>query len=422
MRHIVTIYRWELQRIFSNWRKTATLFLLPAVILTIALNIFPLLMNYLSTGSFTSRPIIIVDAPDSFKQYLDENIDANVFNYEFWSSNRLTQVTKEEGLHNVVKNGTVVCTFWSGEKNTDFDKKISEYYDELYGGAHVESNAVVYVAYSASSMGGQALAEQFKQGVLDKYQNGLITILGGEYSQIGSDLFSIDSFNPVTRFMDFRTTANSAAARVIPGILMIMMYYCVYSLAEDMFAQEKSRGFLTKLFMTPVPASHFIIGKTLAIIYIASVSTYITTFVMFFASWINRSNSAMSLLPFGLFLTPTQLLIIVLAVPVTCFLMCAVCVSIIFALDRLQDTIVNLQLPLVLFLADFFIQMFRGTRPVTIEYFVPLHNSLSVMSETFNSQEKFWHVAVLALLNSAIALLIYSRIIRRQGFESNKRK
>ena len=130
----------------------------------------------------------------------------------------------------------------------------------------------------------------------------------------------------------------------------------------------------------------------------------------------------MSLLPFGLFLTPTQLLIIVISVPVTCFLMCAVCLSIIFALDSLQDTIVNLQLPLVLFLADFFIQMFRGTRPVTIEYLVPLHNSLAVMSETFNSQEKFWHVAVLVLLNSAIALLIYRRIIRRQGFESNKRK
>lgn len=422
MRHIVTIYRWELQRIFSNWRKTATLFLLPAVILTIALNIFPLLMNYLSTGSFVSRPIIIVDAPDSFKQYLDENIDANVFSYEFWSYNRLNQVTKDEGIHQVVKNGTVICSFWSGEKNTDFDKKIAEYYGEIYSGEHVESNAVVYVAYSASSIGGQALAEQFKQNVLDKYQNDLITILGGEYSLIGSDLFYIDSFNPVTRFMDFRISANSSASRVIPGILMIMMYYCVYSLAEDMFAQEKSRGFLTKLFMTPVPASHFIIGKTLAIVYIASVSTYITTFVMFFASWINRSNSAMSLLPFGLFLTPTQLLIIAIAVPVTCFLMCAVCLSIIFALDRLQDTIVNLQLPLLLFLADFFIQMFRATRPMTIEYFIPIHNALAVMSETFNSQEKFWHVAVLALLNSAIALLIYRRIIRRQGFESNKRK
>ncbi len=422
MRHIVTIYRWELQRIFSNWRKTATLFLLPAVILTIALNIFPLLMNYLSTGSFVSRPIIIVDAPESFKQYLDENIDANVFSYEFWSYNRLNQVTKDEGIHQVVKNGTVICSFWSGEKNTDFDKTIAEYYDEIYSGEQVESNAVVYVAYSASSIGGQALAEQFKQNVLDKYQNDLITILGGEYSLIGSDLFYIDSFNPVTRFMDFRISANSSASRVIPGILMIMMYYCVYSLAEDMFAQEKSRGFLTKLFMTPVPASHFIIGKTLAIVYIASVSTYITTFVMFFASWINRSNSAMSLLPFGLFLTPTQLLIIAIAVPVTCFLMCALCLSIIFALDRLQDTIVNLQLPLLLFLADFFIQMFRATRPMTIEYFIPIHNALAVMSETFNSQEKFWHVAVLALLNSAIALLIYRRIIRRQGFESNKRK
>lgn len=422
MRHIMTVYRWELQRIFSNWRKTATLFLLPAIVLTVALNIFPLLMNYLSTGSFVSRPIIIVDAPDSFKQYLDENIDAQVFNYEFWSRNKFDKYAKDDDIYSIVKNGTVVCTFWSGEKNTDFDKKISQYYDDIYSGEHVESNAVVYLSYSASSMGGQALAEQFRQNVLDKYQDGLITILGGEYALIGSDLFSIDSFNPVTKFMDFRITANSSASKVIPGILMIMMYYCVYSLAEDMFAQEKNRGFLTKLFMTPVPASHFIIGKTLAIIYIASVSTYVTTFVMFFASWINRSNSAMSLLPFGLFLTPVQLLIVVLAVPVTCFLMCALCLSIVFSLSRLQDTIVNLQLPLVLFLADFFIQMFRYTRPVTIEYFVPLHNSLAVMSETFNSQEKFWHVAVMLLLDSAIAILMFRRIIRRQGFESNKRK
>ncbi|MBR5359215.1 MAG: ABC transporter permease [Clostridiales bacterium] len=418
----MTVYRWELQRIFSNWRKTATLFLLPAIVLTVALNIFPLLMNYLSTGSFVSRPIIIVDAPDSFKQYLDENIDAQVFNYEFWSRNKFDKYAKDDDIYSIVKNGTVVCTFWSGEKNTDFDKKISQYYDDIYSGEHVESNAVVYLSYSASSMGGQALAEQFRQNVLDKYQDGLITILGGEYALIGSDLFSIDSFNPVTKFMDFRITANSSASKVIPGILMIMMYYCVYSLAEDMFAQEKNRGFLTKLFMTPVPASHFIIGKTLAIIYIASVSTYVTTFVMFFASWINRSNSAMSLLPFGLFLTPVQLLIVVLAVPVTCFLMCALCLSIVFSLSRLQDTIVNLQLPLVLFLADFFIQMFRYTRPVTIEYFVPLHNSLAVMSETFNSQEKFWHVAVMLLLDSAIAILMFRRIIRRQGFESNKRK
>jgi ABC-type Na+ efflux pump permease subunit len=414
MRHIVTIYRWELQRILSNWRKTATLFLLPAVILTIALNIFPLLMNYLSTGSFVSRPIIIVDAPDSFKQYLDENIDANVFSYEFWSSNRLTQVTKEEGLHNVVKNGTVVCTFWSGEKNTDFDKKISEYYDELYSGAHVESNAVVYVAYSASSMGGQALAEQFKQGVLDKYQDGLITILGKEYSQIGSDLFSIDSFNPVTRFMDFRTTANSAAARVIPGILMIMMYYCVYSLAEDMFAQEKSRGFLTKLFMTPVPASHFIIGKTLAIVYIASVSTYITTFVMFFASWINRSNDAMSLLPFGMLLTPSELLIILGSIPITVLLMTAVCISAVFQLRRMQDITVNLQLPLIYFLGDFFVQMFRGTRPITIEYFVPLHNTMELIAETFKAQNKAWHVIVIYLLNLILALVVLNRTFKKE--------
>ena len=422
MKHIATIYRWELNRIFSNWRKTATLFLLPAVLMTLAVVVFPLLMNYLSTGSFKTRPIIIVEAPDTFKDYLDDNIDSQVFEYEFWDRDEFIDVVNDEGLYSLVKNGTVVCTFWSGNDDVDFDDEISGYYEEIYNGNRIYSHAVVYVAYSASSMAGQNLAEQFKQGVLENYQDGLVVELGGEYAKYGSDLFNTDSFNPITRFMDFRITANDAASRVIPGILLIMMYYCVYSLTEDMFAQEKDRGFLTKLFMTPVPASTIITGKTLAIIFIASASTYTTMLVMFFASWLNRSNNAMSLLPFGLFLTPLQLLTVAVTVPVTCLLMCAMCVSIVFAMDRLQDTIVNLQLPLVLFLADFFIQMFRGTRPVTLEYFIPLHNSLAVMSETFESQEKFWHTAVLIILNTAIALLILRNVIRRQSFAGNKRK
>lgn len=404
-----------MQRIFTNWRKTATLFLLPAVLMMLALNLFPMIINFISTGSLTSRPIVIVNAPDSFIEYLDEDVDSHVFNYEFWDYDKLTELRDNEGIQSVVKNGTVICTFWSGKNGIGFDDEISYYYTALNEGEyHTESKATVYVAFSASSFTGRYQAEQFKQGVLEKYQDTLIDTLGGDYAIIGSSLFSVDGNNLVTRFMNFRTNANAAASRVIPGILLILMYYCVYSLSEDMFAQEKDRGFLTKLYMTPVGAGRIIIGKSLAIIAISSASTYVTMTVMFFVSWINRSNSAMSLLPFGLFLTPVQLLIVAVTVPVTCFLMTAMCLTVVFSLDRLQDTIVNLQLPLILFLADFFIQMFRSTRPVTFEYFIPLHNSLEIMSETFNAQDKFWHVAVLVILNSAIAALIFMKVIRRQ--------
>ena len=90
MRHIVTIYRWELQRIFSNWRKTATLFLLPAVILTIALNIFPLLMNYLSTGSFVSRGLV-ADYNHVYEPALGVDVDDLGLDRKTWATVDVTE-------------------------------------------------------------------------------------------------------------------------------------------------------------------------------------------------------------------------------------------------------------------------------------------------------------------------------------------
>ena len=122
----------------------------------------------------------------------------------------------------------------------------------------------------------------------------------------------------------------------------------------------------------------------------------------------------MSLLPFGLLLTPSELLVVVLTIPVTVFLMTAVCLSTVFSLKTMQDITTNLQLPLIYFLSDFFLQMFRGTRPVTLEYFIPLHNSLELISESFMAQNKVWHVLLVYMLNIGLALLIYTVTFRKE--------
>ena len=122
----------------------------------------------------------------------------------------------------------------------------------------------------------------------------------------------------------------------------------------------------------------------------------------------------MSLLPFGMMLTPSELLIILFSIPITALLMTAVCISITFELKRMQDITVNLQLPLIYFLADFFLQMFRGTRPTTIEYFIPLHNTLQLVSETFMAQNKTWHVILIYLMNLGLAYIILRYTFRKE--------
>ena len=238
--------------------------------------------------------------------------------------------------------------------------------------------------------------------------------MGGEFGITGSSLFSVDSFNPVTDFEDYRTSANTTASRVVSGVLMILMYYTTYSLVSDMFASERDRGFMDKLIMTPVSRRKIYIGKILAIDVIVSFSTLITLGLLFLSSWMNRSNDAMSLLPFGMLLTPSELLIVVLTIPVTALIMTAICVSTVFALKNMQDITTNLQLPLIYFLGDFFLQMFRGTRPTTLEYFIPVHNAMQLISESFMAQDKLWHVLLVLLLNAGLAIAVFATTFRKE--------
>ena len=416
MEKVITVFKWEIRKLFSSWSRTVTLFLVPAVLLMAALNVFPLLINYMSTGSLNKKPVTVVSAPESFKTYVEESVDAKVFTYEYISFDEFQKITEDEkAFHKQLRKGMLICFFYAGEPERDFDDEVREYYEEIYAeNEDAESDAVIYVGFDYNSLTSAARAEQFKEGVLKNYKKSLIDTLGGDYSIIGSNFFETDTFNPVTDLLDARTIANTAAARVVPGVLMIMMYYCVYSLVSDMFASERDRGFMAKLLMTPVKPKHIYAGKILAINVIVSAASYITMLLLFFSSWINRSNDAMSLLPFGMMLTPVELLVIVCAVPITVLLMTAICISIVFSLDRMQDITVNLQLPLILFLGDFFLQMFRGTRPVIMEYFVPLHNTMELVAETFLSLNKTWHTIVIYLFNLLLALIVLKVTFRKE--------
>ena len=422
MKKALLIFRWELNKIFSNWHKTVTLFLLPAVLMMLALNVFPLLINYMSTGSFSKKPIVLVSAPTSFRDYVNETADANVYSYSYMSYSEFSEIYRDKNrLKDLMLGGTVLCFFAPGNNDDSFDNAVSDYYQKLLKGEKdAQSKAIIYLGFDINSLSGGLRAQQFRQGVLESYQNSLIDRLGGDYAAIGSNLFSTDSFNPVTKLMDNRTTADNSAAKIVPGMLLIMMYYCAYSLVSDMFASEKERGFWSKLIMTPVSSSAIFAGKIAAIIVIVSGATYLTTLLLFLSSWVNTGNDAMSLLPFGMMLTPSELIIVFLTVPFTVFVMTAACISTVFSLNKLQDITINLQLPLVLFLGDFFLQMFRGTRPMTLEYFIPMHNSLALISDAYMAQEKLWHVIVVLAVNTATALLAIRSVYKKEGLYDNR--
>lgn len=406
------IFKWEIERLTANWQRTAAVLLLPAAFMMIALNIFPLLINYMSTGNLGMYRVIAVDAPESFEEYVDSTKGTTVYNIKLISTREYEREYQGDALTASLKKGTIWLMFKDGELS--FDDEIERYYDNLSQGyISAVSHASIEIIYDESSPLIAPRVSGLEQVVIEPYRNSLLTRLGGDFVNEGKDIFVTDEFNIVTKIMDNRAVANGNASMVIPGILMLLAYYCVYSLACDLFAMEKDRGFYNKLVLTPISQRAIISGKVLTMMLVSLISSLITIFLLFMTSWLNWSNDSMSLLPFGMMLTPGTLLLITIIMTAAVYFMSAAAVYVVFTLQKLQDMIINLQLPLILFLIDFFLTLFRYNRPLTFEYLIPFHNNICLISDAYASRVQWWMVLTVLFVDIFGGYVIFRDLLRK---------
>lgn len=414
MRKVFIIATWEIKKIFTNWKKALAIFLLPAALMMGALNLFPILINYLTTGAWNSNTIIVINSPESFKEYVEDTDGTTVYKYEFISIDDLSD-SKSIKLISEKNKSSLMVGFFVEKNENEFDREIRQYYSDLSeGNKKSQSNAYVEICYNESVPGLEPKAEQFQETVITPYKDYLLDTLGGSYASSGITPFTTNEFNPIGKMLDHRTSANQGASRVIPGIMVLLMYYCTYALVSDIFAAEKERGFYNKLILSPVSRKNILTGKLVAIMGIVSVSAIVTLFMMFISSWLNTSNDAMSLLPFGMWLTPMQVIYILIQIIPAALLMGAITINIVFNTEKIQDTIMCLQYPLILFLFEFFIQMFRWTRPLTLEFFIPLHNTAQFTRDVFMSEEHWWRALITITVNTVLALHIIKKTLRKE--------
>ena len=405
-----------MQRITSNWKRSAAVLLLPAALMMVALNVFPMLINYLSTGTFGKSVVYIVEAPDSFNEYLDEIDGRTAFKINRISRSEFESDYSGNDFNKSLKKGSIFVFFDSSE-DISFDDEIARYYSNLAQGyTTAVSHATITTAFDGSSFLMETKVDGFSEVVLDTYIASLPGRLAGDDYVTAQDTFSVDTFNPVVKILDHRSEANSRAADVVPGIMVLLMYYCVYSLSCDLFAAEKDRGFFNKLLLTPVPGKKIVYGKMLCILTISTLSAAIAFFFLFLSSWLNTSNDAMSLIPFGMLLTTSQLLMM-FAVVISCaFMMTAATTYVVFSLDKMQDIIINLQLPLALLLTDFFIMMLRGNRPWALELFFPMHNAVCMIRDIFWSEDKPWRLIIVLTVNIIWGVQILRKLFKKEIF------
>ena len=408
LRHIITILKWEIHKILSSWQKTLAIFLVPAAVMVFAINLFPKLLNYLTTGTMGAQNILVINAPQSFIDFGEKY--EGVFSYTYTDS---IEIDSMEDLYELVENGDIVLEF-STTSNTEFEEAVRNKYRNLYqNNTDDKSEARVVVVYNDEKLTASYKTTQFEEDVLSQYMGQLTNDISLEFQDDIPSEFSTDDFNPITYILDHRSEANPQAARVIPGIMVILMYYCVYSLSCDMIAMEKNRGFLNKLIMTPVSAKNILWGKALSINVMVCGSSIATFLFLFLSSWLNRSNDAGSLLPFGLMLMPEQVIYMLLSIPASVLVMTAFCFYVSLTIEKFEDATANLQFVLLLLMFAFFIQMFNMFTPVALEYVIPFHNTIVLLKDTLNSSVNIIKFIVVTLVNLGLGLVIMDKCARK---------
>jgi len=414
MKSTFLLIRWELRRVFSNWRQTVSVFLVPALVLLVSLYAFPVLVNFLSSGNVGRGTVVLVDPDETFLRYAESNASSLLVDYKKIDGREFMDMVENGEAQKITRGGGIFVAFSAfpfenGPAHPTFSEAVRKYYDRLSeGDANAGSTAYICMYYSEINMSSWSNYLQFNSDVIEPYEDYLLQNIGDEYYAAGGGgAYNINKINPYTALMSYRSAANPAAGRVIPSILILLSYYCVYSLAADTLAADRQRGFLAKLALTPAGTPALLTGKAVAVTLVSSVSSIITLLVLILSSWFNFQNAPMSLLPFGLMLFPKEFLTVLVTVLTVTLMMTAYCFVITLSLSSFQDVMLNLQIPLLFYLFEFFGHLFRTSGSLWAEYFIPAHNSLMILRDTLNGTLSTTRFAVVTIINLSLAVAMY---------------
>ncbi len=410
MKKLLTIVRWEWKRIFTDWKRTITVFLLPAVLMLVALIVFPVLLNYLTTGSLGRTNIIMVNTPESFNEYYKSIEGRTAYKFLFYSSDEIDEYKNSGEYEEKLKQGAIAFYF-----SDDFDSKVKNYYEELRitHDESIVSEANLSIEYS-DIFNIDTKIIQFNELVTSDYSGSLPSLLDIDTSDIEAQIVSADDFNPIGKLIYNRTLANRGAGRIIPAVMMLLLYYCVYALSMDSFMGDKERGFFTKLKMSPVNIRTIVWGKTIAITAISVSSALLSFFLMLLVSWTNYSNDAASLIPFGMFITPGQFLMLIVYLVTSSLTLTSISALTIFSLEKTSDVTINLQLPLILLLGELFLLFLLDGNSLPLDYLIPVHGTIIGIRDLFRSEETLVSQLVIIFTNLFTLSICSRRLFKKE--------
>jgi sodium transport system permease protein len=248
-KRLFTVIKKELKRIFTDRRLVFTTMILPALSIYVMYSLMGQMINSRVEDVETNIPTVVaVEAPESFKDFLEVSGRAATFDIDYDRSD--IETIKEE-----IKSGDTELLLIF---DNSFDKKAMD-----FSNPNVERYFNGIEEYSGE-------ARWNMDNTLRDYEAFLLGNRIGNHDHV--NVFDLNRGVEKDTLHDDQKATGKGLSNLFPMLIAILLFSGAMSVGPDMIAGEKERGTMATLLVTPVKRETLAMGKVIALSVVAIVS------------------------------------------------------------------------------------------------------------------------------------------------------
>ncbi|RRD95536.1 ABC transporter permease [Clostridiales bacterium COT073_COT-073] len=258
-----TIISKELKRIFSDKRLIFSTFLLPALSIFLMYNLMGILTsNRLNDIEKHTAAIAVIEAPDSFKTFMETYADRESYQLEY-------QAAISEELKEQVKAGDLDIIMQFPD---DFADRIAAY----------EKSAVpdIHIYYNPTEDYSRATNNELKSELLHEYHNHLLEERFGDLNKVIAFTTNTGENPEIYEIKNEKKSSGFGVSQLLPMLLSIMLFASAMGIGMETIAGEKERGTMGAILLTSVSRSTIALGKMIGLAILAIISTLISVIAL----------------------------------------------------------------------------------------------------------------------------------------------
>ncbi|MGM9553404.1 MAG: ABC transporter permease [Faecousia sp.] len=379
---LLTIFKKELARFFSDKRMVFSTVLLPGLIIYLLYSLMgSAIMNNFSADETQPPLVAVFGSSDAIEPILSQSV-------------RLADFAAKEDAMDAVSAQTLdaLVVFPEG-----FDAAVSAY--EI-GSSAAPNVAIYYNSTASDSQAAYLLLDELFSGYEATLCNKFDVNAGGVGYDLASDTDETSSF----------------FSMMLPMLLMIFLFSGCMAVAPEAIAGEKERGTIATLLITPVSRSQIALGKIMALSVIALLSAASSAIgtILSLPKLMGGAGSISG----SLYSTGDYLLLA--AVIASTVLLLVALISIVSAFAKTMKEAQTFVMPLMLVVMFLGITAMFGNGASTNSavYLIPLYNSVQSMVSILTFDISALHLLLTVGSNLVYALL--GTLVLTRMFQSER--